>query len=98
MPGQGSHPSTPGATGTAGGPGGLTRLSPRSVVVWTAVSVVGAVGWAVLALARGESVSAAWMLAAALGSYAIAYRFYAKFIVTRVLRADATRATPAERL
>src|SRR5690606_11640508 len=48
--------------------------------------------------ARGESVSAAWMLAAALGSYAIAYRFYAKFIVTRVLRADHNRATPAERL
>ncbi|WP_244905675.1 carbon starvation CstA family protein [Streptomyces qinglanensis] len=51
-----------------------------------------------LALARGEEVSAAWMVAAALGSYAIGYRFYARFITTRVLRVDRTRATPAERL
>ncbi|OEV01556.1 carbon starvation protein CstA [Streptomyces qinglanensis] len=59
---------------------------------------MGAAGWAMLALARGEEVSAAWMVAAALGSYAIGYRFYARFITTRVLRVDKTRATPAERL
>ncbi|KAB8171242.1 carbon starvation protein A [Streptomyces sp. 3MP-14] len=51
-----------------------------------------------LALSRGEDVSAAWMVAAALGSYAIGYRFYSRFILRRVLRADHTRATPAERL
>ncbi|TNM33017.1 carbon starvation CstA family protein [Streptomyces sedi] len=51
-----------------------------------------------LALARGEDVSAAWMVAAALGSYAIGYRFYSRFILRRVLRADHSRATPAERL
>ncbi|CAM2858472.1 carbon starvation CstA family protein [Streptomyces albus] len=70
----------------------------RSVVIWTAVALIGAVGWAMLALARGEEISAAWMVAAALGSYAIGYRFYARFIATRVLRVDKTRATPAERL
>ncbi|MGW8380101.1 carbon starvation CstA family protein [Streptomyces sp. ODS28] len=73
-------------------------VAPRTVVVWTAVALVGACAWAVLALARGEDVSAAWMVAAALGSYAIAYRFYARFIQTRVLKADRNRATPAERL
>ncbi|WP_206306087.1 carbon starvation CstA family protein [Streptomyces sp. RFCAC02] len=51
-----------------------------------------------LALARGEEVSAAWMVAAALGTYAIGYRFYSKFIAHRVLRVDGRRATPAERL
>ncbi|RCG20002.1 carbon starvation protein A [Streptomyces diacarni] len=66
--------------------------------MWTVVALVGAAGWAVLALARGEEVSAAWMVAAALGSYAIGYRFYARFIATRVLRVDKSRATPAERL
>jgi len=51
-----------------------------------------------LALSRGETVNAGWMLFAALASYAIAYRFYARFIRDRVLAADDSRATPAERL
>ncbi|MFD1540963.1 carbon starvation CstA family protein [Nonomuraea guangzhouensis] len=55
-------------------------------------------GWGVLALSRGENVNAVWLLAAALGSYAIAYRFYARFILHKVLGADSRRATPAERL
>ncbi len=74
------------------------KLNPRSIAVWAAVALVGAVGWGMLALARGEEISAAWMVAAALGSYAIGYRFYSRFIVTRVLRVDKSRATPAERL
>jgi carbon starvation protein len=77
-----------------------TRARPRwqSVLVWTAVAVAGAIAWAVLALSRGEKISAVWLVVAALGSYAIAYRFYARFIARRVLRTDDTRATPAERL
>ncbi|CAL9297356.1 carbon starvation CstA family protein [Streptomyces sp. SudanB52_2052] len=76
----------------------MRTASPRTIAVWTLVALVGAAGWTVLALSRGEEVSAAWMVAAALGSYAIAYRFYAKFIAYRVLKVDRTRATPAERL
>lgn len=72
--------------------------NPRTIVIWTIVALVGAAGWTVMALSRDEEVSAAWMVAAALGSYAIAYRFYSKFIVNRVLRVDKKRATPAERL
>lgn len=74
------------------------KATPRTIVIWTLVALVGATGWSVLALARGENVSAAWMVAAALGTYAIAYRFYAKFIAYKVLKVDKTRATPAERL
>ncbi|SDQ51208.1 carbon starvation CstA family protein [Thermostaphylospora chromogena] len=70
----------------------------RSIIIWTAVAVIGAAGWAVLALSRGENVNAVWLLCAALGSYAIAYRFYARFIAHKVLGVDDTRATPAERL
>jgi carbon starvation protein len=51
-----------------------------------------------LALSRGETVNAGWLLFAAIASYAIAYRFYARFIQNRVLGTDDTRATPAERL
>jgi carbon starvation protein len=66
--------------------------------IWVGVALVGAVCWGVLALYRGETINAAWLLFAALASYAIAYRFYAKFIRDRVLGADDNRATPAERL
>lgn len=75
-----------------------SRFTPRTVALWSAVALIGAAGWTMLALSRGERVSAAWMVAAALGSYAIGYRFYARFVATRVLRVDASRATPAERL
>ena len=76
----------------------MRTANVRTIVVWTLVALVAAAGWSVLALARGENVSAAWMVAAALGSYAIAYRFYARFIAYKVLKVDGTRATPAERL
>jgi carbon starvation protein len=74
------------------------RSSLRSRLVWVLVAIVGAIAWGVLALVRHERISALWLLAAALGSYAIAYRFYARFLVKRVLEVDDTRATPAERL
>ncbi|MET8680586.1 carbon starvation CstA family protein [Streptomyces sp. NPDC004647] len=73
-------------------------VNPVSVAIWALVAMIGAAGWSVLALSRGEEVSAVWMVAAALGSYAIAYRFYSRFIAKRVLKVDRTRATPAERL
>ncbi|MFE9763411.1 carbon starvation CstA family protein [Streptomyces sp. NPDC005808] len=76
----------------------MRTANTRSIVIWTLVALVGAAGWSVLALSRGEEVSAAWMIAAALCSYAIAYRFYSKFIAYKVLKLDSTRATPAERL
>ncbi|MEW2524679.1 carbon starvation CstA family protein [Streptomyces sp. NPDC047071] len=76
----------------------MRTATPKTLVIWSLVALVGAAGWTVLALSRDEEVSAAWMVAAALGSYAIAYRFYAKFIAHKVLRVDKRRATPAERL
>lgn len=65
---------------------------------WILVSVVGAVSWGVLALHRGETISAAWLVLAAVGTYLVAYRFYAQFLASKVLEVDPTRATPAERL
>ncbi|MBA3672755.1 MAG: carbon starvation protein A, partial [Gemmatimonadaceae bacterium] len=43
-------------------------------------------------------VSAAWLLVAALCTYAIGYRFYSAFIAARVFALDDARQTPAERL
>jgi carbon starvation protein len=76
----------------------MRRFSVRSVLIWTGVSILGAVAWGIIALARGEHISATWLIIAALCSYAIAYRFYSRFIARRVLGVDNNRATPAERL
>ncbi len=68
-----------------------------SVLLWPAIAVVGAFSFAALALGRGESVNAVWLVTAALSVYFIAYRFYSKFIAEKVLRLDASRPTPAVR-
>jgi carbon starvation protein len=83
---------------TVTSPSSTGRWTPQRIAVWAAIALLGAVAWGVLALARGESVNAAWLIVAALCSYAIAYRFYARFIANRVLGVDDNRATPAERL
>src|SRR5690348_2742417 len=69
-----------------------------SLLAWVVVSVLCAVAVATIALHRGESINAMWLVVAALCSYALGYRFYSKFLAARVLAWDALRATPAERL
>src|SRR5437773_3760474 len=75
--------------------GAMKRLG--SVLLWGATSAFGAAAFAVLALSRGETVNAAWLLTAAVCTYAVAYRFYSKFLATCVFGLDDRRATPAER-
>src|SRR3954466_5674989 len=67
-------------------------------IVWVVVAILGAIAFAVIALARGESINAAWVVIAGVCSYVIAYRFYARFIAYRVMGLNSRRATPAERL
>ena len=67
-------------------------------LAWILVSALGAAAWGVVALHRGETISAAWLVLAAIGTYLVAYRFYARFLASRVLELDDRRATPAERL
>ena len=73
----------------------MNRLA--SVLAWGGIAALGALGFAVLALSRGEMVKAAWLLTAAVCTYAVAYRFYSKFLAHRVFGLDDRRATPAER-
>jgi carbon starvation protein len=65
---------------------------------WLLVALAGAAAWAVLALHRGETINAAWVVLAAVGTYLLAYRFYSRFLAIRVLGINDRRATPAERL
>lgn len=71
----------------------MKRLS--SQLGWAALSVFGAASLAYVALKRGESINAVWIVAAAVCVYLIAYRFYSHFIASRVLQLDAKRQTPA---
>jgi len=68
------------------------------IVVWSLVSALGALSFAWLALSRGEPVNAAWLLVAALCTYAVSYRFYSRFIGSKVFALNAARPTPAVRL
>src|SRR3989441_4727320 len=73
------------------------RFSPRSLL-WVVVALLGALGFAMMATARGEPISAAWILVAGISSYVIGYRFYARFVALKIFALDDRRATPAERL
>ncbi|HNS58550.1 MAG TPA: carbon starvation CstA family protein [Nitrosomonas europaea] len=64
-------------------------------VGWSLFSLLGAAAFGVIALNRGESISAIWIIIAAVCVYLIAFRFYSQFIANRVLKLDTTRMTPA---
>eukprot|EP01133_Synstelium_polycarpum_P020910 gene20910-25106_t len=62
---------------------------------WAALALAGAGSLGVVALQRGEPISAIWIVIAAVCVYLIAYRFYSLFIADKVLGLDARRMTPA---
>ncbi len=65
--------------------------------LWGLIVLLAVAAFAQLALARGETVSALWLVVAAVSVYAIAYRFYARFLALHVMQLDDRRLTPAER-
>ena len=64
---------------------------------WAAVAILGAGALGVVALNRGESINALWLVVAAVCVYLIAYRYYSLFIADKVMELDPTRMTPAHR-
>ena len=66
------------------------------VLLWMVVALLGAVAYVILAVNRAEPVNSAYILIAALCTYAIGYRFYSKWIAARVLALNDRRATPCE--
>ncbi len=77
------------------------RVSTSSKIqhklLWAVIAILGAVSLGIVALSRGETISAAWLVIAALCVYFLSYRFYALFIANRVLGIDPSRTTPAYR-
>ena len=73
----------------------MNKLTSR--LGWAALSLVGAGALGYVALKRGESINAVWVVMAAVCVYLIAYRFYSLYIATKVMGLDPTRQTPAYR-
>src|SRR3989442_12380821 len=64
-------------------------------LLWVAVTLLGLASLAVLALSRGEQISALWIIVAGFCGAAISYRFYSKWLAAKVLVLNDDRATPA---
>src|SRR5881398_2218587 len=64
-------------------------------LLWCAVTLLGFGAVCVLALSRGEQISALWIIVAGLCATSISYRFYSKWLATKVLVLNDERATPA---
>ncbi|MFV8984395.1 carbon starvation CstA family protein [Serratia fonticola] len=62
---------------------------------WMLLGILGASCLGVIALRRGESISALWIIVASVAVYLVAYRYYSLYIATKVMQLDPTRATPA---
>jgi carbon starvation protein len=71
-------------------------IKTRHKVIFGIIALVGAVAWAMIAFARGETVNAVWFVIAAICTYVIAYRFYARLIEMKIVRPRDDEATPAE--
>ncbi len=63
-------------------------------LLWLCIVLLGTGSIGYLALARGETINSLWLLTAGLCVYAVAYRFYARWIDRVVLKPD-QRPTPA---
>src|SRR5579863_3419275 len=74
----------------------MSRFLGRSL--WAVIAVAAAFSMGFVAQSRGEPVNSIWLVIAAVCTYLLGYRFYAKFLAARVMALDDQRATPAERL
>jgi carbon starvation protein len=70
-------------------------MSVWKKLLWFGVAALGTWSVAMLALSRGEQISALWIVAAGFCALSISYRFYSKWLATKVLVLNETRATPA---
>ncbi|AGF46902.1 carbon starvation protein [Candidatus Kinetoplastibacterium desouzaii TCC079E] len=64
-------------------------------LIWIILSIIGAFALGFIALNRGESINALWILVASVCVYLIAYRYYSRFIANKVFQLNSERITPA---
>lgn len=74
-----------------------SNSSAGAKFAWIFVALLGAMALGYIALNRGETINAMWLLTAAVCVYMVAFRFYSLYIADKVLKVDGTRMTPAFR-
>ncbi|MEI8169281.1 MAG: carbon starvation CstA family protein [Rhodoferax sp.] len=65
--------------------------------MWWLLTLIGVFSLGTVALSRGETINALWIITAAVSIYLVAYRYYSLYIADKVMQLDPTRATPAVR-
>lgn len=71
-------------------------ITTRHKLIFSAIAIIGAIAWAIIAFFRGETVNAVWFVIAAISTYIIGYRFYARLIEMKIVTPRDDHATPAE--
>ncbi|MET0450603.1 MAG: carbon starvation CstA family protein [Mycobacterium sp.] len=71
-------------------------ITTKHKIVFAVIGLLGAVAWAMIAFFRGETVNAVWFVIAAVCTYVIGYRFYARLIEMKIVKPRDENATPAE--
>jgi carbon starvation protein len=71
-------------------------ITVRHRIVFGVIAAIGAIAWAIIAFARGEPVNAVWLVVAAICTYIIGLRFYARLVEAKIVRPRDDHATPAE--
>ncbi|MDT5391867.1 MAG: carbon starvation protein, partial [Mycobacterium sp.] len=71
-------------------------ITTKHRVVFGVIALVGAIAWAMIAFFRGETVNAVWFVIAAICTYVIGFRFYARLIEMKIVKPRDEDATPAE--
>ncbi len=71
-------------------------ITVRHRIIFGIIAVIGAIAWAVIAFTRGEPVNAVWLVVAAICTYLIGLRFYARLVEAKIVRPRDDHATPAE--
>lgn len=67
----------------------------RQCLIWLVIALLGAYSLSIVALTRGETVNALWMVVTSICVYLIAYRFYSRFLADKVTQLNKDRLTPA---
>src|SRR5664280_2618975 len=71
-------------------------MTPTARVTYLIIALLGGFAWTMVAIIRGEEVNSVWFVLAAVCTYIIAFRFYARLIQYKIVKPRDERATPAE--